>query len=68
MNCPKCKEEMEQGFIADSGHGKYFAQFWHSGLFKRSFWGGIAGAKSRKQVQVQTWRCTGCGYLEAYAQ
>lgn len=67
MNCSKCEAEMEQGFIADHVHGGAYASFWYSGVFKRSFWGGF-GAKNRKAFYVQSWRCTGCGYLEAYAR
>jgi Domain of unknown function (DUF6487) len=66
MKCPKCEAEMEQGFIADQVRAAW-PPFWYSGIFKRSFWGGLSG-KKRKAFYVQSWRCTGCGYLEAYAK
>ena len=66
MNCPKCEAEMEEGFVGDSIRHQVVAPFWYSGAFKISFWGGL-GLRKRKRYYVQTWRCTGCGYLESYA-
>jgi hypothetical protein len=65
MDCPKCDEEMEQGFVLNRVH-EVTAPHWYSGMFKRTFWGGV-DLKNRKRFYVQTWRCTECGYLEAYA-
>ena len=67
MNCVKCQGEMEQGFIANHVMRRIEAPVWYAGAFERSFWSGLSLGK-RKRFYVQTWRCAGCGYLEAYAQ
>ena len=58
---------MEEGFLLDHGHANTtHPAKWVAGPPERSwFWGTKVGDK--RQCQVRTFRCTGCGYLESYA-
>ena len=66
-HCPKCEGEMEEGFIADATYGGVGASTWVEGEPERSFWTGIK-TKGKEQIQISTYSCTGCGYLESYAK
>ena len=66
-NCPKCQGEMEEGFIADTTYGGVVTSKWVEGEPEKSFWTGIK-TRDREQIQISTYRCAGCGYLESYAK
>lgn len=66
-NCPKCRHAMEEGFIRDQDHGSSHASNWVEGAPEKSFWTGTK-TSGKKQVQVATYRCDSCGYLESYAK
>ena len=58
---------MEAGFIIDRGHGQSKnLPVWVEGVPERSFWCGLKTAE-RANLEVQTYRCPGCGLLESYA-
>jgi hypothetical protein len=40
---------------------------WVEGAPEKSFWSGTK-TSGKKQVQVSTYRCPACGYLESYAK
>ena len=64
----KCRGGMEQGYVLD--RGDYDARRvarWIEGAPERSFWMGLS-LKNRRQLETATYRCTNCGYLEAYAK
>ncbi len=63
--CPKCKGEMEKGFILDVTHGYRLVSQWMAGEAEKSFWG--IKVRGKRQKSIRTWRCTSCGYLESYA-
>ena len=65
--CPKCRARMDEGFIKDQTHGAVLASKWVEGPPEKSFWRGIK-TRRKKQVQVMTYRCSKCGYLESYAR
>jgi predicted nucleic-acid-binding Zn-ribbon protein len=65
--CPKCRSKMEEGFVKDEGYGVVHASKWVEGPPEKSFWTGTK-TSGRNQVQVTTYRCTSCGYLESYAK
>lgn len=67
IECAKCRGRMEEGFISDNTHGGVLASRWVEGQPENSFWTGIK-TSGKKQVQVTTYRCTSCGYLESYAK
>ena len=65
--CPKCRNMMEEGFIADNTYGGVATTMWVEGDPEESFWTGIK-TKGKRQVEVHTFRCSNCGFLESYAQ
>jgi len=59
---------MEQGFLVDRAHANSpKVQSWHPGEPRKlSFWvWSIADRKA--ELNVETFRCPACGYLESYA-
>jgi hypothetical protein len=65
--CPKCRKMMEEGFIADMTYGAVLASKWIEGEPEKSFWTGTK-TKGKRQVEILTFRCPDCGYLESYAK
>ena len=69
-NCPKCGDKkMEIGFLPDATFGGYFPTKWFAGVPVISRWSGIQNVKAGLPggLQVATYRCPNCGYLELYA-
>jgi predicted nucleic-acid-binding Zn-ribbon protein len=64
--CPKCRSRMDEGFIKDDTYGAVHASKWVEGPPEKSFWTGTK-TRGKKLVQVTTFRCTKCGFLESYA-
>jgi hypothetical protein len=64
--CPKCKGQMDRGFIVDNSHLGLGVSQWTQGQPKWSFWTGIK--KPKEQIPTGTFRCSVCGYLESYAR
>jgi len=65
--CPKCEGSMTEGFLIDKGHGgSRSVSSWLEGVPERSFWMGIK-LRGRAPLEVATWRCDRCGFLESYA-
>lgn len=65
--CPKCEGYMEEGFTSDATHGGVLTSKWIAGKPEKSWWTGIK-TKGRKKIEISTFRCTTCGYLESYAK
>jgi predicted nucleic-acid-binding Zn-ribbon protein len=66
--CPKCRSEMEVGFLADRGDGDAkYQSVWVRGVPEPGFLGLTPKVWGRAQIKVLTYRCTRCGYLESYA-
>ena len=57
---------MLQGFIPDFSYGAIFLSRWYQGEPKKSFWGSVK-ASVRGGLSIRAFRCSGCGYLELYA-
>lgn len=67
MECPKCTGPMTGGFVVDYlPGGNRQVEKWVAGAPKQSFWHGVDITKE-SQIEVVTYRCDGCGYLESYA-
>ena len=64
--CPKCRHDMEPGFVLDITHGAMAQSSWVEGAPERSIWTGLK-LKGHERVPVTTFRCPRCGYLESYA-
>jgi hypothetical protein len=57
---------MEAGFVVDHTHAGVAKPEWASGEPQYSIWTGVRlGGRTRHRVI--TYRCTRCGFLEAYA-
>ena len=65
-DCPKCSGAMTEGFILDNTYGEKRVAGWMSGKPVRSFWTGLKTGK-QKPIDIATWRCGRCGFLESYA-
>ena len=65
--CPKCQHELEEGFVADITSGGVFTSKWVEGEPEKSLWTGTK-TKGKRKVEIMTFRCTNCGYLESYAK
>ena len=64
--CPKCGSGMVGGYVVDKTHGGAAVATWVEGEPRKSFWVGLKLGGS-KPVEITTWRCRGCFYLESYA-
>jgi hypothetical protein len=64
--CPKCRGEMVLGFAPDATHGGIRVGLWHEGPPKKSFWLGTRTGPG-EGIPIGVLRCTGCGYLEFFA-
>ena len=65
-NCPKCQSSMSIGFIADKTDNGSQVASWVEGAPVRSRWFGLKLGQKAK-LEIQTWRCARCGFLESYA-
>jgi hypothetical protein len=54
------------GFVIDIGYGGASVSPWHEGEPRRSGWLGIRRGDN-PPVEIATWRCDRCGFLESYA-
>ena len=64
--CPKCNALMVVGFVIDESYGVRTVSAWLEGAPQRSSWTGVK-LGGNKPLEITTWRCTGCGFLESYA-
>lgn len=66
-NCPKCQGSMSRGFIANKNHdGSLGTLLWVEGEPVKSVWTGLK-LKGKTQLEIQTFRCSRCHFLEHYA-
>ena len=65
--CPKCRGDMQQGFIVDNSYGELIVSHWAAGAPRKSFWTGTK-LPQEKRIPIGTYRCSSCGFLEAYAR
>jgi hypothetical protein len=66
--CPKCNAEMEEGFLLDSTYGSinHKTTTWIQGTPEKGLLTNIK-THGRTLMNVVTFRCPACGYLESYA-
>ena len=68
LSCPRCSGSMEPGYVIDVGYGKSAVPQWVAGEPVTSMWmGGGLKLRGRDKLDVTTYRCRRCGYLESYA-
>lgn len=65
--CPKCSGSMSEGFVLDQGHGSRSVAAWVDGAPVKSIWTGVK-LRGKTPIEIASWRCTSCGYLESYAK
>jgi hypothetical protein len=65
--CSKCGKQMEKGYIPDRGYAKIYFPIWVSGPPEKSFLAGL-NIDGKNPLNITTFRCFICGYLESYAQ
>lgn len=64
--CCKCSKPMVVGFVADRSHMAVTQRpFWVEGEPQTVL--GIARTGAKEQFWVEAHRCSGCGFLELYA-
>ncbi len=68
--CPKCQGAMIQGFVTDAAYNVTGVTVgnWVEGSPAKFFLGGIKLKGKKKCIPIATYRCSKCGYLEAYAR
>ncbi len=66
--CPKCKIQMQQGYILDSMYGNLVTTTskWSRGKPKKILYFALPSADN-KSIEIATFRCPECGFLESYA-
>lgn len=68
LACPKCKGEMNEGFVLDRGDLEMrHPSLWVAGAPEKSLWLGTK-IEGRESFQISSYRCEKCGYLESYAR
>jgi predicted nucleic-acid-binding Zn-ribbon protein len=63
-SCPKCGGSFTEGFVVDETYGAHGVSAWVEGAPVKRFWAGI---KVPEKIEIRTYRCNRCGYLESYA-
>lgn len=56
---------MAQGFIATDRQGTSSVSSWYEGVPQKKWWG---VKLPRNPIEMSTWRCGRCGFLENYAE
>ena len=64
--CPKCGGRMSPGIILDITYGSSGVASWLAGPVEKSRWTGV-GLRGKAPIELETWRCGRCGFLESYA-
>jgi len=64
--CPKCSGSMVEGFVIDRTHGGAVAGAWVEGQPQGNIWTGVR-MRGRPKIEIASWRCSRCGFLENYA-
>ena len=67
MTCPKCQAAMKEGFVLDRDQSRNRVEEWVEGEPEPSFWTGVKRL-GRTRIEIATYRCPKCGYLESYAR
>ena len=64
LSCPKCRGDMEEGFVAGFTHRKVPATriIWMPGISQKHFLSGVKVDEEQRR-KIGTFRRTTCGYL-----
>lgn len=64
--CPKCRQGMQLGFVADKTRGSVDVGRWYEGAPALTFLNGVK-IDAVPSLPVGAYRCAACGFLEFYA-
>ena len=64
--CPKCSSQMIDGYVVDQGYGTNTLPKWREGEPRKNVFGSLK-LWGTKPIEITTYRCGRCGYLESYA-
>ena len=65
LQCPKCGQQMQEGFVPEASQSRAGGVRWVSGQPEVSYFG--LSLRGREVIEIQAFRCAGCGYVEFYA-
>jgi predicted RNA-binding Zn-ribbon protein involved in translation (DUF1610 family) len=65
FECPKCRRQMQEGVTLDRTYGQVAGSSWVEGPVVKG-WLGLR-LRGKSIMDITTYRCPGCGYLESYA-
>jgi ribosomal protein S27AE len=66
-SCPKCGGRQVQGFILDHADGQpKKVTSWVEGAPEKGWFGGVK-IRGKRTLEIESWRCDKCGFLESYA-
>jgi hypothetical protein len=65
--CPKCQQQMTQGFLFDFGMMRSTVSLWFEGKPEKSLLGGSKMPPADKCLPTVAFRCPECSFLEFYA-
>jgi hypothetical protein len=65
-SCPKCQGSMSEGYTLDVSQSRSVSK-WIERAPEKSMWTGLK-ISGRANLDIQTWRCIRCGFLESYAK
>ena len=66
--CPKCQGRMERGYVPDAAHqGNPHIPNWNRGEPSKHWWHGLKSSEPGVTLPLAAFRCTGCGFVEFYA-
>ncbi len=65
-SCPKCQGTMEEGFTLTGRDTYRRAAGWVAGRPRKNWLLGLR--LPHKPIDIQSWRCGRCGYLESFAR
>ena len=63
--CPKCDSSMTLGAIVEKDQSMSTVTTWLEGPIVKGWFG--LKFRGKKPIEIQTYRCNRCGYLESYA-
>jgi ribosomal protein L37E len=63
--CAKCGGRMEQGFVPEAKDHSTKVESWFEGVPQKRWWG--LKTRGLRHLEIETWRCARCGFLESYA-
>lgn len=58
---------MTEGFLIDNAYGSRTVGSWLEGEPQKSIWHDGIKLAGKTPIEIESWRCDRCGFLESYA-